>query len=209
MQDNIDWDVNIKDQLDQFAVGSKQIASGIEPVPKKGDGGVESPYGPHWEMLWLGSCATNFPEDLKDKLKIDNPDKRKYLISKDKTVPGPKSIKGNVNFSWSDFEANTRVVHVVGDNYCLNAYAVTRRGAEKMLFHMKGQEKPFEQHVSDMCRLREMGIRCVGVVPTLFSEHKAKGPGREEGETAQIVYSTRLNLQRLLRGDDAQAQYED
>lgn len=216
MEDDMDWDVNIKHQLTQFAAGSNFL---------QGDKVGKSPYGNDWDLLWLGSCGSLFSERLPPHLQIPDPDPRKYLIKDDFTVPPSAHLKGNISFSWDEFPPQTRVVHVPGDNICSFAYALSAAGARKALFQMsfEGQWKPFDNHLSDLCRLKGSGVmmRCVGVVPSLFVHHRAKGKVsgdsdigksmkddiREIGFTENILYGTRLNLARLMVGQEAVRQW--
>lgn len=68
-----------------------------------------------------------------------------------------------------------------GGPICSFAYAVSARGARKILFdlsvdHLVG---PFDNALSGLCRWgreeERLGMRCVSVTPPLFMHHKAKG----------------------------------
>jgi len=228
MEDDMDWDIAIKNQLYQFALGSHEIQAGLTPEPRPDDQCRDSPYGSHWDLLWLGSCSSTFPEDLPKNLAVPKPDSRKYLIKDDRTVAPEEHIKGNHAFSWEDYPPRTRIVHVPGDNICSFAYALSNAGARKALFDLglEGQHKPYDNHLSDLCRLRRQEMRCVSVVPSLFVHHKPKGrmdgdsdingkklkegeepPVREVGFTENIVYSSRLNLGNLVTGRDPVPQW--
>ncbi|KAM3414604.1 hypothetical protein BST61_g9763 [Cercospora zeina] len=50
MEDDADWDVNLKQQLVDFARGSKYLQG-------NSDSETSSPYGDDWDMLWLGHCG--------------------------------------------------------------------------------------------------------------------------------------------------------
>jgi len=51
-EDDADWDVALKEQLVQFARGSRFITNTSE------DAFSHSPYGNDWDMLWIGHCGT-------------------------------------------------------------------------------------------------------------------------------------------------------
>jgi hypothetical protein len=222
MEDDMDWDINIKTQLTQFAAGSLEIQSSFTSTPPSTT--PDSPYGPNWDILWLGSCANVLVEHLAPHLAVPNPDDRKHFIHPDPTVPSPNHIRGNVSFSWADYPPQTRMVHVPGDNICSFAYALSRSGARKALYDLgiQGQHKPFDNHLSDLCRLRSWDMRCVGVTPSYFVHHRPRGKVsgdsdinkggdevREVGFTENILYSTRLNLERLIVGLKAEKQWND
>ncbi len=228
MEDDMDWDVHIKSQLSQLAPAARELQAGFHRNQTLA--APTSPYGRDWDMLWLGSCATTFGRDLPAHLQVaghddDNYDRR-VLIRDDPTVPLEPHLLGNASFSWRDYPPRTRVVFVPGDNICSFAYALSAAGARKALLYMglDGQHKPFDNHLSDLCRLRAHGMRCVSVVPSLFVHHRPRGRVggdsdiggnggsdeiREVGFTENILYSTRLNLANLIRGERPEKQWKD
>jgi len=215
MEDDVDWDVNIKSQLSIFAPGARQIAdTSSSPVP-------DSPYGSEWDVLWLGHCGEHFPEMVEPKL--DNPDVRKYIIENDATVPGfgPETPKGFIR--WREYPEHSRFVHRTGAPICTYAYALSYKGAQKLLYALSvdGLRGPFDNSLSDLCRYQFHGVNCVSVTPPFFSHHKSKGymsgdsdiqryggggEVREKGETENIVYSARLNIEQMLKGEEPVAQ---
>lgn len=220
----MDWDIHLKKQLYHLASAGKQLQKGWErDSATLGD----SPYGEHWDMLWFGVCASTFDEDLPKELEIplEQKDSRKVFINNDPTVPSPNHIQGNISFSWDDYPPQSRIVFVPGDNICSFAYALSYTGAQKALEYLglEGQHKPFDNHLSDLCRLRANGMRCISITPSLFVHHKPKGntngdsdingPGqdgvREVGFTSNILYSTRLNLRNLITGASPEKQWSD
>lgn len=220
----MDWDVHIKSQLAQFADAARVMQAEFHHNQTLA---TPSPYGQHWDMLWLGSCATTFGEQLPEHLQIPDAahDDRQVLISGDPTVPLEPNVHGNASFSWRDYPSRTRVVYVPGDNICSFSYALSAAGARKALRYMaiEGQNKPFDNHLSDLCRLRVDGMRCVAIVPSLFFHHRPRGrvsgdsdigggssdEVREAGFTENILYSTRLNLANLARGLQPEKQWEE
>ncbi|KAI6084734.1 glycosyltransferase family 25 protein [Hypoxylon rubiginosum] len=225
LEDDMDWDVHVKTELEQFASAARTLQKDFHRNQSLES---SSPYGQDWDMLWLGSCVTTFDEHLPEHLKIAEEERnpRKVLIFDDPTVPLPPHILANGSFSWDDYPPRTRIVYVPGDNVCSFAYALSASGAKKALHYMglEGQYKPFDNHLSDLCRLRLDGMRCVSVVPSLFVHHRPKGrisadsdinkagqneEVREVGFTENIVYSTRLNLGNLLRGMEPEKQWAE
>ncbi|CAJ2507192.1 Uu.00g083780.m01.CDS01 [Anthostomella pinea] len=226
MEDDMDWDTHLKSQLSDFASAATSLQEGFYHNQSLAS---PSPYGQHWDMLWIGSCATTFDEHLPLDLQLpeDQQDSRKMLIANDVTVPPGTHITGNASFSWTEYAPQTRIVYVPGDNICSFAYALSAAGARKALQYMglEGQHKAFDNHLSDLCRLRVNGMRCVSVVPSLFVHHRPRGrvsrdsdisggdgskdDVREVGFTENVLYSTRLNLQNLVRGMEPERQWED
>ena len=224
----MDWDIRIKSQLLQFAQAARYL---YPPTPGSSEA---SPYGDDWDVLWLGHCGEIFPETLpehKDK-PYDDPDllemSRKATISPDPTVPTLEHVAGLQNFS--AYPQFTRFVHVSGGPICSFAYALSQRGARKVLYdlsvdHLVG---PFDNALAGLCRWGRsetvFGMKCLTVSPPLFSHHKAKGyvfgdsdiqsygggqkgELRERGFTENMVWSARLNLRNLLMGGEMEPQF--
>ncbi|KAH7014628.1 uncharacterized protein B0I36DRAFT_369565 [Microdochium trichocladiopsis] len=128
---------------------------------------------------------------LKDRLA----DFAGVLIGGDASVPPRHYRVGNAGWKWDEYPDNTRVVYVPGDNICSFAYALSHTGAK----------------------------RALDVVPSLFVHHRPRGrvsgdsdinngggdEFREVGTTENVLYSTRLNLARLLKGEKPVKQWDD
>lgn len=98
---------------------------------------------------------------------------------------------------------------------CLYAYALSQRGARKLLRDQATRKTftPIDIGIGDWCE-NDPSVKCIGVFPQLVDSHK--GPGRlnqdsdigsfseEEvrtrGYTFNLARSTRLNIDRLLDG---------
>ncbi|KAI9723629.1 MAG: hypothetical protein M1812_000929 [Candelaria pacifica] len=218
MEDDIDWDVNLKAQLLQFAEGSNYILN----TPSKGQ--PHSPYGDSWDLLWLGSCNSQFQEDVSPK--IEGPDLRKWAIKDDPTVPDlthiGRSDKGDGSVNYTDYPEHTRFVHRTGTGICSFVYALSAAGARKFLYSMSvnGLWGTYDNQMSQMCTKQSLGMQCVHVSPPLFFSHRPKGRTggdsdinnpedfiREKPETQNIVFSTKINAERLIMGLDPLPQW--
>ncbi|KXJ90510.1 hypothetical protein Micbo1qcDRAFT_226473 [Microdochium bolleyi] len=233
LEDDMDWDVSLKDRLADFADAARELQEQkgswfAEPRERNTSIATrDSPYGQDWDMLWIGSCASTFGPLLPEHLQIPDSlrDDRQVLITDDDTVPPKHHRVGNAGWSWDGYPDRARVVYVPGDNICSFGYALSQTGARRALEYMslQGQHKAFDNHLSDLCRLRVNGMRCISVVPSLFVHHRPRGrvagdldiqggggdEFREVGSTENVLYSTRLNLQRLLRGEKPVKQWDD
>ena len=200
IEDDVDWDINLKSQLSDFAHGSRFLQN--QTIDAK----THSPYGDGWDILWLGHC-----HDTIDKI-----DTRTYVIQNDPTVPANERLTlGNKDHDllnrWPD---HSRVVHVVGAPICTFAYALSYRGAQKILYALSVKELRglFDNALSWWCTDHSQNARCLSAHPAYFSQHKVRGKagknsdnnpsakGVEKANTANIRYSTRLNLEQLLTG---------
>ncbi|KAI1090599.1 glycosyltransferase family 25 protein [Rostrohypoxylon terebratum] len=235
MEDDMDWDVHLKPQLERVAQGTRALLSSVAES--------SSPYGDDWDLMWLGHCGEVFPETLEENIEklADDPSieymSRKWAIENDATVPPRDKVTGLVNFSV--YPEYTRWVHITGAPICTFAYALSQRGARKVLFdlsvdHLTG---PFDNALAGLCRRavstwgveesaeagdRGLDAKCISVTPPLFFHHKAKGlvngdsdiqavkddQVREKGMTENIVWSARNNIKNLIAGTSLESQYE-
>ena len=205
MEDDADWDVNLKQQLADFARGSKFLQDSLGRTTR-------SPYGDDWDILWLGHCGvyhgprssqhfwiarddpTAVPPELH-RWARRRPDMRHPLLSS--------------NFTRYTFEAK--------GGLCANAYAVSQRGARIMLHQETQSFTPADvadRALARVCNDYEdngSGGRCIAPYPSLFSGYLAPGPSSkasdrrvldgkwiEKGMSHHIVFSTRMNMKGLL-----------
>ncbi|ROV87588.1 hypothetical protein VMCG_10613 [Cytospora schulzeri] len=232
MEDDMDWDVRLRSQLEDVARGSRMLLDSNEPDP-------HSPYGDGWDVLWIGHCGEPFPETLdENKGKPDDHPgiqymKKKYVIENDHTVPPPDRTTG-----FQDFNAHpyTRWVHISAAPICTFAYAVSQQGARKLLFdlsvdHLIGA---YDNALAGLCRRsvaavgeenpegdRGLDTKCLSVTPPVFFHHKAKGPiagdsdiqnvggdaFREKGTTENIMWSARNNIRNMIMGTEMENQF--
>ncbi|KAK6069593.1 Procollagen galactosyltransferase 1 [Seiridium cupressi] len=188
MEDDMDWDVRLQPQLERVAQGARALlSSASNPI---------SPYGDDWDILWLGHCGEVFPELLDENKNKPADDagikymQRKFVIGNDLTVPPLDKVTGLIDFKSSP--EHTRWVHITGAPICTFAYALSQRGARKVLFdlsvdHLTG---PFDNSLAGLCRRsvasvgvqdpakagdRGLDAKCISVTPPVFFHHRAKG----------------------------------
>ena len=203
LEDDVDWDVRIKGQLHAFAGGSRWVQGYFS------DNTTHSPYGDDWDLLWLGFCHDRFD---------DGRGSPPFVIANDLSIV--QADKMAINPSMKDFlrqwPEHTRVVHEVGSPICSYAYAVSLRGAQKLLYglsvhHLKAL---FDNALATWCEHNVNGAKCYGAYPPYFFPHKARGgrgknsdnnpkqKGREKSETPNIQWSAKMNIEKLLAGQN-------
>lgn len=204
LEDDADWDIRIKSQLFDFAKGSRYLLN--QPETKE----THSPYGDGWDVLWLGFCHDDIPTE----------DPRTYLIENDISIPRPDHMHFNNPELFSNYPNYTRIVHMVGSPICTFGYAVSHRGAQKILYALSVKELRgiFDNALSWWCSDHSQDSVCIDAHPSYFYQHRAAGgsgknsdindglPPMTKGETYNIRWSTRLNLEQLVTG---QTDYED
>jgi hypothetical protein len=231
MEDDMDWDVHLKTQLVDFAQGARHIFPSSSFTP-------HSPYGDDWDLLWLGHCGEPFPEFLEENVDLQSEAKAKisakYMITDDQTVPSYENAPGLVD--WTPYKPKTRIMHLTAAPMCSFAYAISQRGARKLLhaLSVNGLHMAFDNSLAQLCRdaVFDLGrdkngdynMQCMSVNPTLMFHHKAKGPIladsdiqsygadggiRVQGITESIEWSMRLNIQNLLANRPLQAQFDN
>jgi hypothetical protein len=217
-EDDADWDVALRPQLVQFARGTRYLQN-IPDTTK-----VRAPYGDDWDMFWLGHCGV-WPEPL---------DRRRFVIPHDVSVVPPAERRGMIGASpnlsrWEsgpESDNRTRIMYAAEGGVCLAAYGISLRGATKALYHMSmlPYNAPVDWGYNDMCKAHSSNFTCIGIYPPLMGVHRAagnttrnsdigyfpdsEGVVEETGHTERVVFSTRLNVDRMLAGDDTfQSQY--
>ncbi|KAI1479038.1 glycosyltransferase family 25 protein [Daldinia eschscholtzii] len=240
MEDDADWDVRIREQMHDFALSAHALTQPLKgsskfsdpTFPEAGNGPeavpdltfgklpataapMNSPYGDNWDVLWLGHCGMRFP--FPDKKIVP---KGRVVRPNDVTVPQHKHL-------WSIYEpsdlrqqypSHTRVVHHVQDGVCSLAYAVTQKGARKLLYELglKDMTSAFDIELRWFCEGTGQPNRgrhtCLTVEPSLFQIHLPAGPkksnsdisdhgeGLQEKMTKVLRYSVRMNAEALMDG---------
>jgi GR25 family glycosyltransferase involved in LPS biosynthesis len=202
MEDDADWDVNIKAQLLEFARGARYVLKQEE----EGNTTPRSPYGDNWDVLWLGHCGARNREDI---------DQRYYVVRDDPTAV-PQDLWGYPrrmpNFTPPALNGTyNRVVYEPTRGLCTWGYALSLRGAQRLLQDQELEHAmPSDRALNRLCT-HVAGTKCLAPYPPLIGTHKAAGKTskdsdrveasgkvREVGVTGQIVFSVKLNLKALL-----------
>lgn len=203
-EDDVDWDVSIKAQLVEFARGSRYVLG-------SGTNNPHSPYGDGWDMLWIGHCSAT--EDPRNN--------RRWVIPGDPTVV-PFHARGGIDKpDMSPWDNTTRIVFAANNGCCMISYGLSLRGAEKALYHfsMLPYNAPIDWGFSDACRDRKSGFTCISPYPTLTGTYRPAGNASkysdvetegdsdktivETGYTEKLMFSARMNIDRLLTGQTA------
>ena len=204
MEDDVDWDIMIKNQMAQFARGTRALQRDVlHPL---------SPYGDSWNLLSTGHCGVwnHAPKD------------QEYWVSE----PDPTVIHEDLrtwsrrpNLSAPVLSGNrSRLVFSLNRFTCLASYALSLEGAARVLYDQAilPHGKPIDVGIAAMCKRSEYGSNeCLGAYPMITGVHrpagdasknsdrKATGTGRvnKVASSSQLVYPTRLNLGLLLKGE--------
>ncbi|RDW77211.1 hypothetical protein BP6252_05264 [Coleophoma cylindrospora] len=211
MEDDADWDVMLKSQLLEFARGTRYLQAAQQDSV--------SPYGDDWDILWLGICKSK---------NDDGKDQQYYIINKDPTVVPAELRTATGRFPnvppqiLSD--KYTRVIYEPSGGGCTYGYAVSLRGARALLYYqgLTAEGTTMDKALKRLCKERTFDTRCFAPYPALIGTHKPAGDTsrdsdreettgaiREKAVTQNIVYSTRLNLENMVRQKAIESQYPE
>ena len=151
LEDDVDWDVRIKQQMLDLARAMRNYTS----VPED----VTAPYGLDWDVLWIGHCN-----------EVINNDTRPFTWPDPTRVPTPEYI----TFVEGEVEKLTeghRSIFATSLPYCTFAYAVTRDGARRILEHgSTGRGHAYDLWLSLACS--SGALRCISVFPELMHQFR-------------------------------------
>ncbi|KAK8096508.1 glycosyltransferase family 25 protein [Apiospora kogelbergensis] len=163
VEDDVDWDVNIKDQLSRAA----------ETVRKHTKASFEegNPYSSLWDVLWLGHCG-DIPRDNET-----------FTFFSDPTVIRHSQYEGfAAGYVGDHFPEGQRAVYRSQGAICSYAYAVNKQGIRKVLEYVsQGQEQAFDTKLFHGCR--SGSLNCISVNPELFRHFQ---PDKKFGQTSEV-----------------------
>ncbi|KAF2203090.1 hypothetical protein GQ43DRAFT_439153 [Delitschia confertaspora ATCC 74209] len=201
--------------MTEFARGTRHLQNATLPL--------HSPYGDNWDLLTIGHNGVNNKPHREQKY---------WVTQNDPTVIAPSRR------NWSrmpDLSApalggdHTRVVHEVGKMTATQAYAISLRGAARLLYDqsMAPHAQAIDMAMLQLCRRDVWGPTpfCLGAYPMLFGRFRAAGPmdkdsdrrvlteevtpgaGRVRNATRMnhesefTVFPISLNIEKLLKND--------
>ncbi|PYH90412.1 hypothetical protein BO71DRAFT_452800 [Aspergillus ellipticus CBS 707.79] len=205
MEDDVDWDVTIKTQLQSYALAVRALQGADQKT-------TVSPYGDGWDILWLGHCGV-----------ICRTEEPFFLSPNDPTVLPPHHFLPY----WRDpppmeIPPHTRLACGVSDAICSIVYAVSYHGAQKILSALSVNPGSLQEQIDigaqfDVALGRMCGngyLRCFTVYPSLTGGYQPAGPFSKASDIHDesqdvhpassngVMYSTMLNINRILAGDD-------
>ncbi|CAL5874585.1 uncharacterized protein PFLUO_LOCUS8882 [Penicillium psychrofluorescens] len=212
MEDDADWDVNIKVQLQSFALALGALQGTTETS-------TSSPYGDEWDILWLGHCGI----ECKTSLPF-------YQTPNDPTIPEPRHFLPYARDPPPiDRPDHSRLVCTINDGVCSSLYAVSYGGAQRVLAALSVNPSGLAEEIDigeqfDVSLGRMCGngyLRCFAPYPALTGTYHSAGAAEkvsdihdESGETVGfaswgVLYSTMLNVKQILRRESVHATWDD
>ena len=245
LEDDTDWDIRIRDQLQDFALAAHALNQPLRGRPgsyadptfpqPSGDESSESipemdfyqlpatippttsPYGDDWDVLWVGHCGMHFPFAHSKTV----PQARIIRLDDETVAPKKDLWTLNTPFTLKDtYPEHTRAYHHAQEGVCTLGYALSQRGARKLLHEvgLKDVGAAYDILLRFYCegdKGRRAGVQCLATQPSLFhhhrpagwvgaqsdiSNHGAEGEMREKALTDMVRWSVRLNADALMDG---------
>lgn len=241
MEDDIDWDVRLKAQLQAVSLATRaylQVAAAspglseqqavnynVFETPEPHSSEASSPYGDGWDLMWLGHIGTELPSDWERLEKNRDHAPRSLVvvtIPDDNTVPAPGFMKRHPFADRRDrfadlYKPHTRLVHESRNTMGAQAYAVSQRGARRLLWQFGTQTftAGWDVLLRDWCDgvytsegdARDRPV-CIAVQPPVFSHYYSKAGGSDihgigggymkKVGSPYIRQSVRLGMEKML-----------
>lgn len=154
MEDDVDWDVRIRNQTVLIADAVRELTGQRR---EKG-----APYGLQWDVLWMGHCS--------DPPNADDP----MVVFEDETVVEHAKYRGLNRYITDVLPEGRRSVHHSWNPVCTFAYAVSARGARKLLAQASlGKGGAFDLMLMHACQ--DKVVDCITVNPEIFDAYHPAG----------------------------------
>jgi hypothetical protein len=163
VEDDVDWDVGIKGQMQLISDNIRKLSE-LNSTDK-------SPYGNAWDVLWIGHCG--------ERTAVDTP----RIEFSDSTVPPKNTYTGWANKYMYNIDAGKRAIQVGVNPVCSFGYALTLKGAEKVLdWAGKGGNEAFDIRLLQGCQSKD--LHCLVVTPEVMHHYQ---PPKELGYTSLVA----------------------
>ncbi|KAJ4359568.1 uncharacterized protein N0V89_000123 [Didymosphaeria variabile] len=225
LEDNLDWDIRLREQMHTFALSTRTLTQPLAlaaltdntkptyadasfPDPSLSDKVTEMPfvghpatiqpsnsaYGDDWDVLWLGHCGMQMPTQRTPNLA-----KGRVVFTPDPFVAGHDTVSIDSKES-NNYPNQTRVFHHTYAPECSLAYAVSQRGARRILYEasQRNATEEFDGLLRDLCdggSDSATKLICVTTQPSLFSRW-------QDGRSDHVRWSVRMNMEKYVRGDE-------
>lgn len=158
LESDADWDVRIHESMKGLAHGARRLVDW--PFEKKHNlhDYKTEPYGDSWDILWFGHCGCNHFGNV-----------RSYNWN-DSAVPPDEDHEWKITNSINKWQhpVGTRTVFQLQGAVCSTGYAISLRGAKKLIELFKEGDSPIDLKLSDLC-YDKPELTCLGIWPQIIS----------------------------------------
>ena len=203
MESDSDWDMRIKDIMTGVGDGARTIVDWPFNRTQELTGRLpdSSPYGDKWDIIWMGHCgSTNYG------------DGRMYRVNDTSAPDSDHEWTFGSGPQEEQKRPGTRMIYRLRGGVCSTAYAISYKGAVKLIELFKDNGDNIDLALGWFCD-HKLDMSCVGVWPQVItaaaSQSNIKHP---DGEKAQggdddkihpgpaIQYSARVNAEKAMKG---------
>ena len=200
LESDADWDLRIIDIMYPLGEAVTRISDWPNRIHDPAQ--PHSPYGDDWDLIWMGHCGST-------------PSGRRFYEINDTTVPPSDHYYSYAGVPGDDVhKPGTRILYSLQDGICAYGYAVSNKGAKKMVEYIRDTDYNLDIAMSDFCTV-QAEMNCVGVYPQVFTaspsksnfdrggEHDAPGQNQEHDMIVSgpgLQYSARVNSETVLKG---------
>lgn len=207
MESDADWDMRVKDIMAGLVDGVQAIAdfpfTPVNDTERFGPPVDPSPYGPNWDILWMGHCGSSNHGNGRIWSRNDTsvpPEDREYTFAS-----GPQD---------EQHRPGTRIVFQFGGTVCSTGYAITYAGAVKLVESFKEATENLDLQLSAVCG-NSKDMICLGVWPQVITAASSHSNiEHPDGEVADwreqekvevhagpaLQYSARVNAEVVQKG---------
>ncbi|KAK9375623.1 uncharacterized protein V1513DRAFT_377531 [Lipomyces chichibuensis] len=169
IEDDIDWDKNVHQIFQDLS--SQMQNSTLRLVPPTDHEQTSAPYGLDWDVLIMGQCYDAAHPKRLDLVHVyDDPNvpARKDIDQQFLNQMESLGVKGND-------VGKKRLISPAYGPICTMGYAITRRGAQRLLLNLSYLSLRGPVDMDMMWRLQEGKIRGYSITPPLFSAWRVGG----------------------------------
>lgn len=162
LEDDVDWDVNIKHQMQLISSAVREFTF----VDEKD----ETPYGRSWDILWIGHSGEPTENNTR-RIEFEDP-----------SAPVAAEYTGWAKRYFHNTR-RTRVVQRSVNPVGTIGYALTKRGAKKILMWAgKGENEAYDIRLMQGCRTKDLS--CVVVNPEVMHHYV---PPMDFGHVSEVA----------------------
>ncbi|KAK9371405.1 hypothetical protein V1509DRAFT_650987 [Lipomyces kononenkoae] len=218
IEDDVDWDINIKSQFASFA---QALRTSRLRRPFTEEELERAPYGLDWDIMHLATSKAVMAGSPRNKafIKYNDPYRASSEVANNGCTDNSNGKKwfcfGDV-MSFAKLNETERAIFPSYESVGLSAIAVSYRGAQRLLYYLSYKElvDTLDYSITDL--LKKGAVRGWTVTPPLMSEWKTHGksdsdlkhvgsatpPGNGNGLSAGVAHSARKALAENFEGED-------
>ena len=203
LEDDIDWDVKIHDIMALVSKNMKTaVSSAMGPSSPTTSSGPY--YHEYWDTLWFGACLSEVPDDVQKTL----------TVYRDPYAPVDEGLRTydrdyfkKLQIDYPTSGPGMRAIHHAKRPICTYGYAVSRKGAERLLYNVgyRGLNSAVDLVISD--NVNAGRLTGMMVWPPVFTSWRVGGskdsdisgaPGKDTGNLQGRSFSLKNSARKAM-----------